>query len=348
MNKLIFILILLITFPVLGGSWIRSSNGKIPLNTIKSGWEANNDSLYLCAVSYKGGVYLGKIRPEFKACNFAYNGKELAEKEYFVLVGKFVWENITNNKVPKNTIALGLSRDKENLHACRGNFKKGVHIVYVSKNSKGCLVSFSGKAYYLKYYQILVDSKKLELKVKDIPNRLPVKIKVAEESKPKIASNNKIPKKLSKMVYEHNLVRKPFNLKALKWSSKLADYALTWANYLAKNNNCKMKHRPRSGKYKQKYGENLYWASAVMWSNGKREIAKKNSGHVVRSWASEVSDYNYRDNSCKRGKMCGHYTQIVWSTTTEVGCAMVVCGDKSQLWVCNYNPPGNYRGVKPY
>jgi len=61
MNKLIFILILLITFPVLGGSWIRSSNGKIPLNTIKSGWEANNDSLYLCAVSYKVEFILERL-----------------------------------------------------------------------------------------------------------------------------------------------------------------------------------------------------------------------------------------------------------------------------------------------
>ena len=40
--------------------------------------------------------------------------------------------------------------------------------------------------------------------------------------------------------------------------------------------------------------------------------------------------------------------KIVWSNTTEVGCGMALCSDNSQFWVCNYTPPGNYRGQKPY
>jgi len=361
MNKLIFILIILMATPILAIEWVKKSNGEIPPNALKSGWEENSDALYLCAVSYKGGIYLGKIRPEFKGCNFAYNGKELVQKKYFVLVGKFIWENITNNTVPRNTIALGVNRDKKNLYACRGNFKKGVHTGYVSKNSKGCLISWGGNAYYLKYYQILVDSKKVDssttltstgsahrsdLKKDKVKEALQKSI--SKEDKSQVVSNDKIPEIFQTIVYEHNLVRKTVNVKPLKWSSKLAAYAQVWASYLAKTNNCKMKHRPRYGKYKQVHGENLYWASAIRWSNGKREVAKKTSGDVVRSLASEVKDYNYKKNSCKAGEMCGHYTQIVWSTTERVGCAMAICSDKSQVWVCNYDPPGNYRGVKPY
>ncbi|MBO4329990.1 MAG: hypothetical protein J5820_05070, partial [Rhodocyclaceae bacterium] len=36
----------------------------------------------------------------------------------------------------------------------------------------------------------------------------------------------------------------------------------------------------------------------------------------------------------------GHYTQMVWNTTTEIGCGYKVCSGAIQM-VCNYNPPGN-------
>ena len=46
----------------------------------------------------------------------------------------------------------------------------------------------------------------------------------------------------------------------------------------------------------------------------------------------------------------GHFTQIVWKATTEVGCATVDCSDlgnvggPSPFTVCNYGSPGNYAG----
>ena len=47
--------------------------------------------------------------------------------------------------------------------------------------------------------------------------------------------------------------------------------------------------------------------------------------------------------------MCGHYTQMVWQTSTKVGCAMAVCEDsQEQVWVCQYQPAGNWVGKKPY
>jgi pathogenesis-related protein 1 len=39
---------------------------------------------------------------------------------------------------------------------------------------------------------------------------------------------------------------------------------------------------------------------------------------------------------------------VVWRDTKEVGCAMAICANKSQLWVCNYYPAGNMVGKKPY
>jgi len=147
----------------------------------------------------------------------------------------------------------------------------------------------------------------------------------------------------------HNSIRSKHNLPSLKWSEKLANYSLEWANHLGRGNQCKMYHRGG----KPPYGENLYLSSAEVWrdQNGRevdRRISPVTIVEVVKSWASEDKWYNYAQNRCQPGKQCGHYTQIVWKETTEVGCAMKVCPDKSQTWVCSYNPPGNFVGERPY
>ena len=142
----------------------------------------------------------------------------------------------------------------------------------------------------------------------------------------------------------HNRVRTKHRLKPLKWSDKLARYSQEWANQLGSGSRCTMRHR--SGL--PPYGENLYWSSAIVWSNGKRETNPVTIKDVVKVWTDEERWYNYQRNSCQPGQKCGHYTQVVWKNTTEVGCAVKVCNDKSQTWVCSYNPPGNFIGVRPY
>jgi pathogenesis-related protein 1 len=147
------------------------------------------------------------------------------------------------------------------------------------------------------------------------------------------------------MVAAHNRWRKTAGVPPLTYSTDLAASAQKWADHLKRSNQCKMKHSDPEAKY----GENLYWASAIEWSNGKSELQQVSPKKVVDSWGSEVSDYNYNANSCTKGKMCGHYTQVVWKSTTTVGCAVAVCEDsQEQVWVCQYQPPGNWGGKKPY
>ncbi len=146
----------------------------------------------------------------------------------------------------------------------------------------------------------------------------------------------------------HNRVRAKHGLQPLKWSDKLAAYSQQWANHLGAGQNCKMYHRNGS----PPYGENLYISSAVIWTQGNKEVSRERNRvsirDVVKVWTNEERWYNYRTNSCRPGQQCGHYTQIVWRETTEVGCAVKFCGDHSQNWVCSYNPPGNYVGKRPY
>lgn len=137
---------------------------------------------------------------------------------------------------------------------------------------------------------------------------------------------------IKQMVSRHNYWRKKVGTQKMKWSAKLAKYAQNWANHLKKTKGCKMKHRQPN-----KYGENLYWAYNM----------KSSSKGVVDSWASERHDYTYSTNKCKPGKMCGHYTQVVWKSSKFVGCGKATCGAE-EVWVCNYDPPGNYIGQKPW
>jgi pathogenesis-related protein 1 len=146
----------------------------------------------------------------------------------------------------------------------------------------------------------------------------------------------------------HNAVRSRHRLPPLKWSPQLAGYAQQWADQLRQRNNCQMKHRPDNGGFAQQYGENLFWVGPIRWSDGRLERADYTAEMITNIWADERRDYRYRSNSCRRGKICGHYTQVVWRETQEIGCAKAICRNQSQLWVCNYNPPGNYSGEKPY
>lgn len=148
------------------------------------------------------------------------------------------------------------------------------------------------------------------------------------------------------MVAEHNKWRAKAGVKEqLAYSSELAVKAQTWADHLKLTNACKMRHSAADGKF----GENLYWASALEWSDGRSELQDVPPERVVDSWGSEKTNYDYANNHCARGKMCGHYTQMVWRSTKAVGCARAVCEDThEQVWVCEYQPAGNWVGMKPY
>jgi pathogenesis-related protein 1 len=142
-----------------------------------------------------------------------------------------------------------------------------------------------------------------------------------------------------RMLSAHNKVRSVVMVPPLKWSAPLARSASRWARHLSHDNGCVMRH---SGP-----GENLYWASPLTWSDGRRERQQISEDDVVSSWAAEGVFYDHGANTCRQGKVCGHHTQIVWGITTEIGCARSFCSNQGQIWVCYYRPFGNVIGHRP-
>ena len=126
----------------------------------------------------------------------------------------------------------------------------------------------------------------------------------------------------------HNAVRAKVKAPPLTWSRTLESSARQWAEKLLATG--EFGHRPDSS-----YGQNLF------------EIRGRTASatQVVENWASEARDYDAASNRC-RG-VCGHYTQIVWRNTRQVGCAVAGTA-RRQVWVCDYDPPGNVVGQRPF
>lgn len=139
------------------------------------------------------------------------------------------------------------------------------------------------------------------------------------------------PPLLSGILAAHNRARRAVGVPDLAWSQELSRTAQGWAEKL-RAMQCEMRHSRATG-----LGENLTWASGQHL----RPEA------VVGIWLQEARSYNPTTGRCAAGGICGHYTQVVWRSTRFVGCGMVSCGN-SEVWVCNYAPPGNFSGERPY
>lgn len=145
------------------------------------------------------------------------------------------------------------------------------------------------------------------------------------------------------MLAAHNAARRNVSpaaspaLEDLTWDEQATRTAKAYAA------RCKFEHNAGRGNL----GENLTAASS----------SAMGAQRVVQGWVDEAANYDHAANTCASGKVCGHYTQVVWRNTKALGCAVQECttnspfgshGPNWTLWVCNYAPPGNYVGQRPY
>ncbi|GIL60675.1 hypothetical protein Vafri_15207, partial [Volvox africanus] len=137
---------------------------------------------------------------------------------------------------------------------------------------------------------------------------------------------------------EHNKDRALHGCPALTWNENLAKGAQTWAQTLAAT--CALYH---SGG--RNYGESLYGKS----SSSRSHFFAKDMlcTPAVKIWYGEVKKYIFSttpwtDNQANFANI-GHFTQVVWKSTTQVGCGAALGDDDYCLIVvCRYSPPGNF------
>jgi pathogenesis-related protein 1 len=141
-------------------------------------------------------------------------------------------------------------------------------------------------------------------------------------------------------------------LPSLSWSATIAAIAQSYANKLA---------TACSGPTHSTPQERMNWGENLALTSGSGGTSTGTAQEVVALWESEVSCYTYGafqaginttcSSACSASGGCGHYTQIVWRATRQVGCGVAECTSgttRRSYWVCNYDPAGNFIGQMPY
>ncbi len=162
-------------------------------------------------------------------------------------------------------------------------------------------------------------------------------------------AGDRVPAHWAEMLAAHNEKRKLHCVAPLTWSAKLAADAQAYAL------RCELGVHGSSG-------ENL--ATAVMVSNGVAKLPAKTHRQVFQdSWYSEIKDYEFNIPRYNQPGINGHFTQILWKDSTQLGCGIATCKmtvnmtssegrtqkethDGTQ-WVCRYAPAGNMNVGNP-
>jgi hypothetical protein len=109
--------------------------------------------------------------------------------------------------------------------------------------------------------------------------------------------------------------------------------AQNWANHLAKDEGCSLIHSQNNP-----YGENLFGGPGGPYT----------ALDAAQAWYSEIEKFHYGVLTDANWYPTGHYTQVIWHTTTQVGMGQATCSGGGTVIAAEYNPPGNYIGQKPY
>ena len=137
----------------------------------------------------------------------------------------------------------------------------------------------------------------------------------------------------SRILLAHNVARAEVGAPPLSWDPALAIAAASYGPTLSRMG--RLVHSPRAGRENQR--ENLWMGQrgrfgpeqmVGVWSNEKHRFFPGRFPNVSRTG-------NWSD--------VAHYTQMIWRTTTHVGCAIY----RDAAWdylICRYSPPGNRDG----
>ncbi|KAG7858787.1 hypothetical protein KL939_002909 [Ogataea angusta] len=111
----------------------------------------------------------------------------------------------------------------------------------------------------------------------------------------------------------------------LAWNDDVAEVAQSYADAYTCNGELVHSGNSLDG---QSLGENLAYGYNFATAG------------AVDAWYDEISQYNYSNPGYSEAT--GHFTQLVWKSSTDIGCAYKYCGSYLGYYiVCNYLPIGN-------
>lgn len=127
----------------------------------------------------------------------------------------------------------------------------------------------------------------------------------------------------------HNSLRSKHQVDDLKWNKEIQVIAQAYAEKIAPGHS--LIHS--SNKYKgNSLGENLYMSYGGI-----------SGEQASNSWYSEIKDYDFSSHKSSSGATTGHFTQLVWKDSKEIGCGSA-CDGTYCICCCNYYPAGNFIG----
>ncbi|ORM42353.1 putative pathogenesis-related protein [Babesia sp. Xinjiang] len=116
----------------------------------------------------------------------------------------------------------------------------------------------------------------------------------------------------------------------LKWSDDLASSARTLAAELSRRVNCKLP---------------LYYREEIGTNYLSADLDRFSESLAVQFWYEGHIDYDFeKGGPLNRNPNVLSFTQLVWSSTREVGCAVACCDSRQLVLVCRFHPPGNIQG----
>ncbi|XP_041506170.1 C-type lectin domain family 18 member A-like isoform X3 [Microtus oregoni] len=93
----------------------------------------------------------------------------------------------------------------------------------------------------------------------------------------------------------------------------------------------------------------------VGWNVQLLPVGSASFVEVVNLWFAEGLQYRHGNAECAHNATCTHYTQLVWATSSQLGCGRHLCSvDQAvmETFVCAYSPGGNWdvngKTIAPY
>ncbi|MFM9937429.1 MAG: CAP domain-containing protein [Novosphingobium sp.] len=164
-------------------------------------------------------------------------------------------------------------------------------------------------------------------------------VSVFVSARPALAQVTSLPAEAiaERLLAGHNAERQRLGLRPLVWSAKLAAHAKKWSQALAVSD---MFEHSTSGAEGGE-GENLWFGSKDDYTPEEMVGFFIEEGKLFkRGVFPDVT-------TTSRWEDVGHYTQMIWQNTRELGCA-ITSNPRRDILVCRYSPMGNIVGQKVY